>query len=553
MSALERHATVIAFLLVLFASARIIATYTVFNHTSDEPNHIACGMEWIQNGTYTFETQHPPLARVAVALGPYLIGARVRSKPAPDSLDVPIEGLQILSRDHRYDLTLALARLGVLPFFWLACATVYWWARRYHGPRVALAALFFFTFTPPVLAHAGLATTDMPLTACLGASIVAAFVWIEKPTLVHAALLGLFSGLAVISKLSSLPFFPACLGFALLFYIAYERPSLDSVLAGAKRAIPSLGVSFLVAATVIWAGFRFSFGKFSPTSFRIPAPELVTGIQAVMNHNQIGHLTYFFGQYSLSGFWYYFPVVLAIKTPLALVFLFLLGLFLSLRKGERSAHVWEPLGLITGILAVGFYSRINIGVRHILPIYMGISLLAAIGATRLPKLFKGRWPGVVLAGLVLWLAGSSLLAHPDYLPYFNELAGNQPEKILVDSDLDWGQDAKRLAKRLRELGATQVAFYPPVMIDLADLGFPPVIPEKPFQPAPGWNAVSLTDWKLTRMGVLGLVPKPTIHIVDNAPGRPVWPDLYPRGEPVGKSILLWNMAADPSAATSMSR
>jgi len=168
MSALERHATVIAFLLVLFASARIIATYTVFNHTSDEPNHIACGMEWIQNGTYTFETQHPPLARVAVALGPYLIGARVRSKPAPDSLDVPIEGLQILSRDHRYDLTLALARLGVLPFFLarvrdglLVGAALSWTAGSISGT-------LFFTFTPPVLAHAGLATTDMPLTACLG-------------------------------------------------------------------------------------------------------------------------------------------------------------------------------------------------------------------------------------------------------------------------------------------------------------------------------------------------------------------------------------------------
>jgi len=271
-----------------------------------------------------------------------------------------------------------------------------------------------------------------------------------------------------------------------------------------------------VAATVIWAGFRFSFGKFSPTSFRIPAPELVTGIQAVMNHNQIGHLTYFFGQYSLSGFWYYFPVVLAIKTHWRWSSYSCSGFFFRCAKGAECARLGAARSHHR-ILAVGFYSRINIGVRHILPIYMGISLLAAIGATRLPKLFKGRWPGVVLAGLVLWLAGSSLLAHPDYLPYFNELAGNQPEKILVDSDLDWGQDAKRLAKRLRELGATQVAFYPPVMIDLADLGFPPVIPEKPFQPAPGWNAVSLTDWKLTRMGVLGLVPKPTIHIVDNAP------------------------------------
>ena len=76
---LQTYATVIALALILFASVRIALTYTVFNHTSDEPNHIACGLEWLQNGTYTFETQHPPLARVAAALGPYLLGARIRS------------------------------------------------------------------------------------------------------------------------------------------------------------------------------------------------------------------------------------------------------------------------------------------------------------------------------------------------------------------------------------------------------------------------------------------------------------------------------------------
>ena len=71
-SFLERRAFAAAIAFVLIASLRIALTYTVFNHTSDEPNHIACGMEWLQYGTYTFETQHPPLARVAAALGPYL-------------------------------------------------------------------------------------------------------------------------------------------------------------------------------------------------------------------------------------------------------------------------------------------------------------------------------------------------------------------------------------------------------------------------------------------------------------------------------------------------
>ena len=73
---LERHGRAIAVALVLVASIRIIATYTVFSHTYDEPAHIACGMEWLDKGVYQWEPQHPPLARVATALGPYLLGTR---------------------------------------------------------------------------------------------------------------------------------------------------------------------------------------------------------------------------------------------------------------------------------------------------------------------------------------------------------------------------------------------------------------------------------------------------------------------------------------------
>src|SRR5580704_1147981 len=69
-----RHSLAIFLVLVAVASARIIATYTVFNHTIDEPAHIACGMEWLDKKVYRYEPQHPPLARVMTAIGPYLAG-----------------------------------------------------------------------------------------------------------------------------------------------------------------------------------------------------------------------------------------------------------------------------------------------------------------------------------------------------------------------------------------------------------------------------------------------------------------------------------------------
>ena len=140
-------------------------------------------MEWLDKGVYRWEPQHPPLARVAAALGPYLSGVRSQNTPNVDDFSFSREGLSILYHDRRYDRTLMLARLGILPFFWIACGVVYQWGRRYYGAAAAVAAVFLFSFLPPVLAHASVATTDMAFTAFLGAAFLTGMIWLEQPTL----------------------------------------------------------------------------------------------------------------------------------------------------------------------------------------------------------------------------------------------------------------------------------------------------------------------------------------------------------------------------------
>jgi hypothetical protein len=131
--------------------------------------------------------------------------------------------------------------------------------------------------------------------------------------------------------------------------------------------------------------------------------------------------------------------------------------------------------------------------------------------------------------LLVWLAGSSLWSHPDYLAYFNELGGSQPEKILVDSDLDWGQDLKRLAKRLHEAGAREVAFLPLTLGDIEhEMGLPAIQGMDVQRPSRGWNAVGVTCWKELRLG-LG----------DRYPEAALWPDRIAPTERVGKSMLLY--------------
>ena len=126
-------------------SLRIVATYGVFNHTIDEPAHIACGMEWLDRGTYRMEDQHPPLARVLAALGPYLSGIPARGvwDRTPRRPECTAKGQHIYYAGGHYDRTLALARLGVLPCFWIACLAVYGVGqavfRRAHGAGGGLA------------------------------------------------------------------------------------------------------------------------------------------------------------------------------------------------------------------------------------------------------------------------------------------------------------------------------------------------------------------------------------------------------------------------------
>jgi hypothetical protein len=126
-------------------------------------------------------------------------------------------------------------------------------------------------------------------------------------------------------------------------------------------------------------------------------------------------------------------------------------------------------------------------------------VLGGLGAVQLARWLRGRGIAAFFAPAVLigWMAVSGALAHPDYLSYFNEFAGDRPDRIVVDSDLDWRQDLVLLGRRLRELRA------PAVWLDLDPYGFPnadiyqslydlpPIQPEAADAPA-GWHAIGLT-------------------------------------------------------------
>jgi hypothetical protein len=498
---LNRRALLLALVFLAIACGRIISTYNVFATTADEPAHISCGLEYVANHVYKLETQHPPLTRAMIALLPYLNGTRPRGIP-----NFQNEGWAILTYENHAERTLFLMRLGNLPFFILGGLVVFFWARRYFTPAIGALATLLYTLLTPVLAHAGLATTDMGFAACLGAAFLSAVIWAEEPTRKNAIRFGLCSALVALAKFTALGFYPLALGLAFLFHLVAERPGAARLIRLARDRASSFGIAVGVGVFVWWAAYFFSWGKVPhwKSAISLPAPEFFDGIQIVLDHNAGGHASYLLEQASNFGWWYYFPVALAVKTPLAFLVLVFLGLALCWKNRRKMAYLL-PVAFALGVLLPSMAGNINIGVRHVLPMYLAFSVIAAAALVQLIAWIPSRkWAGPVAGLLMLWLILAGALHHPDYLPYFNELV-RHPDQVLLDSDYDWGQDTKRLAARLHQLGAISVNYG---YVDAPDHpfleafpGLPHINAINPVEPAEGWTAVCPTMNRATQYGL----------------------------------------------------
>ncbi|NWF84957.1 MAG: glycosyl transferase, partial [Bryobacteraceae bacterium] len=361
---LGNHSLKLAAAFVLIATVRIVSVYPVYNHTIDEPAHIACGMEWLSKGQYTLEPQHPPLARIFNAIGPYLDGARSTGRNV-----IYQEGAAILTAGGNYQERLTQARAGTLIFFWLACGALFWLASLEHGRPVGALAVLLFSATPGILGHAGLATTDMALAATFLLAAAAFIWWSKKPVLQRAALLGVSSGLLLTSKFSALFFLPLFLAAWLLLRRKAIRPLLTS------GSFASIALALAAGALTVWGVYRFSFGP-APGGFSSPAPEIFAGIRQAQEHNAQGHPSYLLGDRNRIGFLAFYPVAFAVKTPLPLLLAALAGWWMLWKKRNEGAVA--ALAIAASMLLTGFASNINIGTRHLLPLYGAFALGGAV-------------------------------------------------------------------------------------------------------------------------------------------------------------------------------
>jgi Dolichyl-phosphate-mannose-protein mannosyltransferase len=479
-------------LLIGIGVVRIVSTYHVFNHTIDEPSHLACGIEWWEKGVYRIETKHAPLARISIAFLPYMAGLR-----APATFTRWEDTYPILSADGHYWRNLTLARMGILPYFVICTLVVFLWTKHLYGPPAGLLAAGIFTMVPAILAHSAVATTDIALTAMFCWALYAFTLWLQQPDWKTACNLGVATGLSMAAKFSTLVFLPACGGAILVLYVVAGNRN-------GRVLLKTFLIALLCAFLATWSIYRFSHTSlaeitgvpdrvaarvFGPASglthavhklvsvLPVPAPEILDGLRTLRQQNEEGTRSYLFGHIKEGGFWYFFIAALAVKTPLAVLLLAVLAAGVLLSRYFRDRRSWQILAPLTStvmILIVTAPARLDSGVRYVMPIFVFLSMLAAFGLVTLWQR-RNHQPlyRAVAALLCAWLLVSSVRAHPDYLAYFNEFGGSDPSRLLVISDLDWGQDMTRLAAYLRDQHIDHISiayegFYVPSSLGLPD-------------------------------------------------------------------------------------
>jgi 4-amino-4-deoxy-L-arabinose transferase-like glycosyltransferase len=467
-----------------------ISSYTQKSATWDEPQHLTAGYLALKAHDYRTDPEHPPFVRMWAAL-PLLAMPDIKVDPRFIDRIPPLDwvGEQQFVFSHNFmyvannaDRMLYAGRFMIVLLGVLLGVLVFSWVREWLGFGPAVIALAFYSVEPNILAHSSLVTTDFGATCFFFGTLY--FLWRTARTLSVGNLIGLalFLSLSVISKFSALVLGPTVL-MLLATRVVRATPWVCRI--GQSKEIASRTTKALVATVIvvllflaswgmIWTVYGFRYVPCASVAWRFhldhepsvlqQTPSLAKTVGWIDSHRFLPNVYtegFLLGQakaqirgaflawrYSLAGWWYYFPAAFLIKTPVSLILLFIGGLVVCAKRWrtllQDEAFLLLPIACY---LAPAMAAKLNIGLRHILPIYPFVLLLAALCAT---ELLKGKQKGarallVVLS--LLWLFEFAR-AYPHYLAFFNQFVGGPRNgyEYLADSNLDWGQDLKSLKR-----------------------------------------------------------------------------------------------------------
>lgn len=544
--------SLVAIALLLIYAYLQLSSLAVTSITMDEPSHLAAGYAFLTRGDTRIQLNGPMLPNALGAL-PLLLQPGLNLTPADDPM-WDANDHNGISDEFVWRNTVSpfrlifLARFPYLAIGWLLGALIFRWAKERAGAWAGVFALTLFVFDPNLLAHSRFVMTDFAPTACATFALYALDRLLRQPSSRKwLVITGVGLGLSLASKFSLL-----MIAGAMVLIIFLHSIKVNQRLSAFMRVL----FIFLTAGFTVWSVYAFQIGPVNPDGVPVPAPGFWREWQSAQFYLTQPWPNYLFGQTSTTGWWYYFPIALMVKTPLSILVLLMFALARTIikRSWRTDAIFLVPMTLIFGSL---LFSTNNLGYRYLLPllpltfVYIAHSLTLSLR----PVVFPSRRHLVALS-LVLWLIVGTLVISPYYLTYFNELAGgpNGGRYILSDSNLDWGQDLVGLKHyldrnnfasiKLSYFGISHPTAYglstealPPVRTAMNDQGAWWLKRYYPADPAPGKYAISVANL----MGGIWIESRAYAFFRDRQPDTTLGNSIYlytiePRGEPVNLSL-----------------
>jgi hypothetical protein len=525
------------FLLVLFL--QLALSIRQESQTWDEGDHIFAGYRSWTDKDFGLNPEHPPLVKFLATVPLLRLPLQVPKLQDRDfKLEAFLDGKEFLYQNDA-DMILFRTRMAAAILTGLLAGLVFLATKEMFSTGAAFIALTLLIFEPNLLAHGSVVATDAGLSCFMFATVYAFYRYVKSPSVVRLLVLGVAAGLALASKHTGLLVFPMLILLALCEVVRRrkgraktqpkESDERNKVTAAgsALRLAGALVLTGLIAVSVLWAfyGFRYDARpaglqlnpslavyteKLKPREAKavlilsrwhlLPESYLfgLTDVRWVADSMQ----TYVLGKVYPHGVWFYFPVAFAVKSTLAFLILLLLAAWSivtrRLSQGREILFLTVPPAFH---LAVAMSSGLNIGVRHILPLYVFFSVLIGGAAWNLLRNDR-RW-AYAIGVLLVFHAVSSLRVFPTYLAYANELWGGPANtyKYLTDSNTDWAQQLKATKQYLDQRGVKQcwIAYFAHGLVDPAYYG----IPCKPLPTV-------LTPWLSTHVEVPAAIDGPVL-------------------------------------------
>ena len=457
----------------------------------------------LKHADFGLNPEHPPLVKMLAAVPLLSMDLKMPElKGRFFKLDAFLGGKDFIFKND-FNKLIWRARMSASLLTILLALLVFLAAKEMFGTGAGFIALALIVCDPNILAHGAVVGTDMGLSCFMFASVYAFYRYVKAPSPARLVVVGLAAGLALAAKHTAILVFPILFLLA-LFEIVRAKDATDQPISRKKysaRLALALVVVGAVAITVLWMfyGFRYDAREaglqlnppFNQFLQGLSRPHEIHLLSWVANWHLLPesylygladvrimsdyYTSFIFGTTYLHGVWYYFPVAFLIKSTLT--FLILLA-FTAWTIFTRRFTAWREIVFLTlppfFHLLIAIWSRMNIGLRHILPMYFFlIVLVAGVAWTYIQK--DRRW-AYALAALVLFQAISGYRTYPGYMAYANELWGgpSQTYKYLTDSNADWAQQLKSVKRYLDRRGIKDCWFvyFAQGVVDFRDYGIP---------------------------------------------------------------------------------